>query len=85
MNEEIEWTERAEAIFPENFGDNKRSLWDKMTQLNVEMKSEVRLEQQTGKREKEGCWGYTMHKNQGKGNKKPLGKLRTKHPANVEF
>lgn len=35
MNEEVEWNETAETIFPENF-DNEGSLRDQMTQLDVE-------------------------------------------------
>lgn len=34
-NEEVEWNETAETIFPENF-DNEGSLGDQMTQLDVE-------------------------------------------------
>lgn len=35
MNEEVEWNETAETIFPENF-DNEWSWGDQMTQLDVE-------------------------------------------------
>lgn len=40
MNEDVEWKETAETIFPRNFDDD-RSLRDQMTQLNVEQRAEV--------------------------------------------